>query len=212
MHAATRRVGVALSVLAALLIAGGGTPAAAQAVAEAPIFKVGDQWRWTGGAQRRVLAIEGSNTITTFWSSGCQNCRAYRDKNLTVIKLVDREGNIVVDDSQIGYKTLDFPLTIGKRWESNVMLVNRTTRVAEPYANQFRVEAQEEVKTKAGTFKAFRISHLQQRAHSTFSSEAGLTWRVTLWYSPDAKAVVKREANTRVNSGPDWELESYSLK
>jgi hypothetical protein len=181
-------------------------------VAQAPVFKVGDEWRWTGGGRRRIIAIEGEHTVTPMSNQECQNCRAYRDKNLTVVKLLDKEGNIVVNDSSVGYKMLDFPLAVGKRWDSDVSLVNRRTRVAEAYKNTFHVETYEEVKTKAGTFKAFRITHIQQRAHTSFSGDVGKTWRETLWYGPEVKAFVKREVNTKVEWGPDWELESYALK
>lgn len=181
-------------------------------VAEAPPFKVGDEWRWTGGGRRRIIAIEGEYTVTPLSTQGCQNCRAYRDKNLTVVKLLDKEGKIVVNDSSVGYKMLDFPLTVGKQWDSDVSLVNRTTKVAEPYKNTFRVEAYEAVRTQAGTFKAFRITHIQKRTHSSFSADAGKDWRETTWYSPEVKAIVKREVNTKVEWGADWELESYSLK
>ena len=67
----------------------------------------------------------------------------------------------------------------------------------------------EEVKTKAGTFKAFRITHIQQRAHTSFSGDVEEAWQETLWYGPGLKAFVKREVNTNVEWGPDWELESY---
>jgi hypothetical protein len=217
MRTPARRCVIGLTVFAAL--AGGAaplTPAAPQTspgpVAEAPVFKVGDQWRWTGGGQRRIVAIDGQHTVTPYSSAACKNCRAHRDKNLTIVKIVDPEGNIVVDDSQVGHKMLDFPLTIGKRWDSNVLLVNRTTKVAEPYKNTFHVEAYEDVTTKAGTFKAFRITQIQQRAHSSASHDAGRQWRASLWYSPAAKAFVKREVNTKVDWGADWELEAYSLK
>jgi hypothetical protein len=57
-------------------------------------------------------------------------------------------------------------------------------------------------------FKAFRISHIQERVHTPFSSGAGRYWRESLWYSPEVKALVKRDVNTRIELGPDWELES----
>jgi hypothetical protein len=197
------------------VLSGGGAIRAVRAqdhpVAEAPVLNVGDTWRWTGGRSRRVVAIEGSLVVTPLSNARCSGCRAYRDKNFTVVKLVDRDGK-VVNDPEIGYKMLDFPLKKGKTWESDQLLVNNTTRAPEPYKNTFAVEGYEEVKTKAGTFKAFRITHVQQRAHSSFGSEVGRSWRETLWYSPEAKAFVKREVNSRVTWGPDWELESYSLK
>jgi hypothetical protein len=181
-------------------------------VAEAPSLGVGDEWRWTGGGSRRVVAVDGALVVTPLSNERCRQCLAYRDKNLTVVKLVDRDGK-VVNDPVVGYRLLDFPLTIGKKWESDQVLVSNTTRAAEPYKNAFAVEGYEEIKTKAGTFKAFRITHVQEQAHVSLSSEAGRSWRETLWYSPEVGAFVKREVNTpRVKWGADWELESYSLR
>ena len=65
---------------------------------------------------------EGEQTVTPLSSQECQNCRAYRDKNLTIVKLLDKEGNIVVNESSVGYKMLDFPLSVGKRGDSDVSL------------------------------------------------------------------------------------------
>ena len=186
--------------------------AQAAPVAEAPVLSVGDQWRWSHGGSRRIVAVEGNLFTSPFSNERCNQCTAYRDRNLTIVKLVDKDGK-VVNDPEVGYKQLDFPLKIGKKWESDQVLVNNATRVSEPYKNEFAVEGYEEIKTKAGTFKAFRIVHIQQRAHSSFDGNAGRSWwRQTLWYSPEAAAFVKREVNSKVNWGPDWELESYSLK
>ena len=63
-----------------------------------------------GRGRRRITAIEGEQTVTPLSSQECQNCRAYRDKNLTIVKLLDKEGNIVVNESSVGYKMLDFPV------------------------------------------------------------------------------------------------------
>jgi hypothetical protein len=75
-----------------------------------------------------------------------------------------------------------------------------------PYDNSYEVEAYEDVKTKAGTFKAFRISYIQENKGSY-----SWTGRSTFWYSSEVKATIKRVAHTK-NFGTDWELESYSLK
>jgi len=211
MRRASRLAGslVVLSMIGAI-----STPVLPQApVADAPTLNIGDQWRWTNGGSRRVTAVEGNLIVTPFSNQRCTQCRAYRDKNLTIVKVLDKEGN-VVNDPEVGYKMLDFPLKVGKQWNSDHTLVNNTTGVSEQYKNGFSVEVYERVKTKAGTFTAFRITHVQQRAaHSSHGPDAGRSWRETLWYSPEVGAVVKREVNTaRVNWGPDWELESYSLK
>lgn len=206
------RPALALAMLLAVSAAVASLACAEAPVAEAPVFAVGDQWRWTGGGSRRVIAVEGDLIVTPYSNSRCSQCRAYRDRNLTLVKLVSKDGATVADQ-EIGYKMLDFPLTIGKKWHSDQALVNNATKVAEPYKNAFAVEAYEDVKTKAGTFKAFRITHVQERSHSSFSPDYGRSSRETLWYSPGAKAFVKREVNTaRAGWGADWELESYVVK
>jgi hypothetical protein len=211
---ARRRV-IALACGLASLSMAAALPAPARAqerpVGDAPTLHVGDEWRWTGGRSRRVVAVEGALIVTQLSTKRCPKCLAYRDRNLTVVKVVDPEGK-VVSDPAVGYKMLDFPLATGKTWESDQVLVNLTTRAAEPYRNSFAVEGYEEVKTKAGAFKAFRISHVQERTHTSVGLDAGRSRRETLWYSPEVGAFVKREANTAgVKWGPDWELETYRL-
>lgn len=59
---------------------------------------------------------------------------------------------------------------------------------------------------KAGTFRAFRISWMQEnRGPYGWRGHADLCW------SPEVKMFVKRAAHTS-GWGPDWELESYTLK
>jgi len=180
--------------------------------AEAPSLNVGEEWRWTNGMRRRIIAVEGDEIVTGHNTSTCQGCRAYRDRNLTITKVVDKNG-APVDEPGIGHKILDFPLTIGKKWESKQMLRQAQGPNVAEYKDLLAVEAYEPVTTKAGTFSAFRITHVQERAHNPIGNAVRLSWRETLWYSPDAKAIVKREVNTGTRSwGPDWEIESFSVK
>jgi len=201
-----------LAVLVAGCAAGVSQTSGPAPVAEAPSFKPGDEWRWTNGGHRRVIAVEAEESVTSYSSQYCRECRAYRDKNLTIVRLVDKEGNLVVLDWEVGYKMLDFPLKVGKQWASNATQVSQATKIAQPYKNLFIVEAYEDVKTKAGTFKAFRIGHVQELEHASVAADVGRTWREDLWYSPEVKAFVKREVITRVDWGPNWELESFSVK
>lgn len=124
--------------------------------AEAPTFVVGDEWRYTDGALLRVEAVEVDQVLTSleFRGNRCPGCKHYRDRNLTVLKV---DGAAIPDPyGSIGLKVLDFPLTIGKSWESNQTLARLASGVPEPYENAFKVEGYGDVKTKAGTFKAYR--------------------------------------------------------
>lgn len=63
------------------------------------------------------------------------------------------------------------------------------------------------MKTKAGTFKAYR---LVSNWTSTTSAGGAYRWTNQAWYAPDVKAVVKA-TSTNPNT-PEWELLSYTLK
>lgn len=183
-------------------------PAATPPVAEAPTFKIGDEWRWEGGdypTYVRVVALEGDGSVVEsnldVW---CRDgCRYTRDKNGIGISGVSGKGEPTYVS---GLKILDFPLTVGKEWTQQKELRNMRTGQMIPYFNVWKVEAFEEVKVKAGTFKAFRISYSQEaRGSYRWSGNA------SLWWSPDVKAFVKRVVHSS-DWGRDWELASYSLK
>lgn len=176
-------------------------------VAEAPTYQVGDEWRYSNGAVLRVVAIEEGHVVTTWTPNrGCPDCRDYRDKNFTIVKQVDKSG-APVSTSTIGFKTLDFPLQVDKEWQFRQDLFSRSYNRLMPYDNSFRIEGYEDVKTKAGTFKAFKIGYIQEN-----KGPYPWTGRVTSWYSPEAKAFVKRVVHTRGFPFDDAELDSYTLK
>jgi len=199
-----------LAVLVLLLVSvfpAAGEEVAPSVRAEAPQYRVGDDWRYSNGVVLRVVAIEDGQVVTiAIPNKPCEGCRYYRDQNFTVTQIVDRNGKPVVDDAAVGFKTLDFPLYVGKRWTSNQELrpVN-APYLRVHYDNTFTVEGYEEVTTKAGTFWAFKIGWYQVSQGGRFSGTA------SLWYSPEVKAVVKREVHT-ANWLSDVELESYTLK
>ena len=184
-------------------------PPSGQPVAEAPSYRVGDEWRRTTGEVRRVIALEAGLTVATR-SSGCSGCRYYVDGNLTLVKVLDRNG-VAVNDVLIGNKTFAFPLFVGKRWESEHRLPAGSLLLL--FKSTFVVEAYETVRTKAGTFEVFRILHvLEQQPSLDFVGQGSS--RELLWYSPSAKAAVKRQVTMSPfpgSWGRDWELESYSL-
>ncbi|HEV8643885.1 MAG TPA: hypothetical protein VGV13_22690 [Methylomirabilota bacterium] len=73
------------------------------------------------------------------------------------------------------------------------------------------MEGVEDVKTPAGTFKAYRIVRdwvlkggRAQVRHSDFR------WQTTTWFAPDVKLFVK--TTTTNPRGQEQELMSYSLK
>lgn len=172
----------------------------------APKLRVGDEWRYSRGVVVRVVAIEGDRIVTTASPyPRCPDCRFYRDQNLTVVSIVDKNGKAGVI-GEIGLQLTNFPLEVGKTWTSNVPLWSTSANRHLPYDNTFKVERLVDVKTKAGTFKAFEIAWTQE------NKAPGASWhgRATLYYSPEVRAIVKRQVHT---SGwfEDSELESFKL-
>ena len=193
-----------------------GAPALAQSSeAGAPTYAIGDEWRFSFGPAK-VVAIDGSQSVMEFPANKrCPGCRYFFDGQRTLSKVVDKDGN-QVNDLLVGLKVLDFPLSVGKEWHQTTNFFNEQTNRSLPMTHSFRVLAQEEVKTKAGTLKAFKISHSRDLQTSVGNLQGRRDWGTAVyWYSPEARAIVKREVMSTgaVRAfGSDYELESYSLK
>jgi hypothetical protein len=192
-------------------------PEAASATVEAPAYKVGDEWRFTGaGYTSRVWIAEVTgDTIVSLRErparvETCQGCRYVRDRNTTVLRVLDPNGQLR-SEVDSGLRTLDFPLRVGKTWDHNLDM-SSASGPTYSYTNHFTVEAYELVTVPAGTFKAFRIRQDQENLTSR-RRYTGLTW-----WSPDVRWVVKGQGLRETGLGYgsrgslDVELESYSLK
>ncbi len=183
------------------------TPTAGDITVDAPAYKIGDQWTYPGNVVT-VVGIDGEYVVKTSTSSrDCPGCRFFRDRNDVLVKVHDADGKPVSDYPISGLKMLDFPMRVGKEWQHETRLRQLSTGAFRPYMNYFKVEAYEDVKTRAGVFKAFRISYRQ------VSTGPGETWRgdSTLWWAPQVKMFVTRAVHTS-GWGTDWELSSYTLK
>lgn len=177
-------------------------------VVEAPSFKIGEEWNWTGGRYDtyvRVVALEGDGSVVEsnldIW---CRDgCRYILDKNGIATSGTNKKGEPTYVS---GLRILEFPLRVGKEWTQTIDLRESSSGAMRPYVNRWKVDAFEEVTVKAGTFKAFRISWYQEnRGVYLWSGSA------SLWWSPEVKAFVKRAVHTS-GWGNDWELASYVPK
>jgi hypothetical protein len=191
------------------------SPTLAQApTAEAPAYAVGDEWNRTDGPYK-VVAIQDGLTVREFPSNkDCPNCRFYSDANSVLVKVLKADGT-ESKHPLIGFPFLNFPLLVGKEWTYEATFFNEASNVMIPLRHTFRVLGYETVETKAGPLKAFKISHTRTRLNLKFSGERPDWGTATYWYSPEAKAVVKRQVVTTGavrNFGNDYELVSFSLK
>ena len=178
-------------------------PGADNVVAESPTFKVGDEWRYSNREVLRVVGFEGDYVITESNYRSCQGCRYFRDKNWTIVRVLDSQGK-PSEHLISGWKYLDFPLYVGKEWTQEIKGREITRGEPKWTFNRYKVTAYEEVSVQAGTFKAFRISHDAEH----WSGGGGHEDR---WYAPDVTAFVKRVALI-LGWGNDWNLVSYTLK
>ena len=97
-----------------------------------------------------------------------------------------------------------WPIQVGKQWSAIVAWIDRTDTQQQTYTltSVWTVEAYEEVKTPAGTFKAFKVT--RREIESGASQE--------LWYSPEVRSWIKiRGANT-ADGNYEEELTSFTLR
>jgi hypothetical protein len=75
----------------------------------------------------------------------------------------------------------DYPLEVGKSWKRSVTMTNHVTKQKVTYEQSVKVEAYEDLNTRAGTFKAFRV-----KSSDTLGSDN------TQWIAPDLGIFVKQ--------------------
>jgi hypothetical protein len=187
-------------------------PALAQAQsAGPPTYTAGDQWTYSTGGTVKVVSADGDTVVMTGLNRNCMTCLYHYTPTLTLIKVTDAQGN-AVDSTTLGFlplgndwKYYDFPLEPGKSWRISAQGLFRQSLIR--YTVDLKVAALEDVKTAAGTFKAYKI--LRNWTIETFARNRP-QWSQAVWFSPDARAVVK--FTTTQQGQNDFELTAYSLK
>lgn len=178
--------------------------------APAPRFAVGDSWTYTDGRQIKVVKIEDGGAVMTGAFAVCPACVAHYDRNLAIRKVTDTEGKPVeaarLDFLALGpdWKFYAFPLEVKKAWAFSAegLLRGKPQRFDVAVA----VTALEDVATKAGTFKAFKMERTWSFA------QGGQPNRFTdvVWFAPKAKFPVKfQSSRSGVKPG---ELSAYTVK
>jgi hypothetical protein len=185
-------------------------PALAQSV-EAPTLSLGDSWKRSNGVEYKVVRVEPESYLLEGLIVDCKTCLVKSAKDLAFIEATTADGK-PLDPTQVrgvfigaGWRFLDFPLQVGKEWRTGGTSFFRGS--PQQLTADYKVHAIEDVKTKAGTFKAYR---LVSNWTSTTSAGGAYRWTNQAWYSPEVKALVKA-TSTNPNI-PEWELISYTLK
>jgi hypothetical protein len=183
-------------------------------ISEPPIFSVGDEWTYSGGFVRKVVKVDENGVVISGYGN-CPTCLVYSNKNFSLIKVTRADGT--PPDPAVGFvpvgsewKLYEFPLEVGRKWTFSAagLFWNNVNH----YNFACKVEAYEDVTTRAGTFKAFRITRdVTITANRPMESRSKtFSWTTTEWFSPAAKAAVKWTSTKPEHS--DWELTAYTLK
>ncbi len=151
--------------------------------AERPTYSPGDKWVRTDG-EYELIRIERDRYI---FSAG-----AGREIELTRDLAVARmsRGNRVMTFEPP--PKLAWPLAVGKGGSDQVSW-SRSWKVggSDTVIFDWRVEAYETVRTRAGTFKAFRIGESLRWRQPRAMGERGLV----IWYAPEVQRFVKAEGS-----------------
>jgi hypothetical protein len=166
-----------------------GSPASAgEPQADRPTYAVGDTWLRTDGAYK-VIRVDDDRYV--FSAGPGQEIHLTRDLAIATFL---RANQIVQFDPPL---TIRWPLKVGA-WGTS----DGTWRTPDfPFGVHARltwsVDAFEEMRVPAGTFKAFRLSF--SAAPSSTSLEARWPARAgKLWYAPEARRFIKAEGRSEI--------------
>jgi len=204
-----RATALILALLPLALLAGGcadlGESRTVQ-LAERPTWEANDAWTYRGhratGAYtvtRKVLR-EGVFEGYDAYEVEAGDVRYWYTKRLGYVARLN--GGQVVRRA-VPPEDWQWPLQVGKQWSATVTWIDsgeQERRFA--LTSVWMVDAYEEVKTPAGTFKAFKVSRRE--------IESGV--RQEFWYSPAVKGWVKIRASGTADGDYEEELSAYSTR
>jgi hypothetical protein len=180
-----RSVAGTVAGLAVLLCA---LPGAAQAPrADRPTYAIGDKWIRSDGAYD-LLRIEHGRYV--FAADGGREIHLTRD--LGVAKIL-RAGQVVLELEPA--PGLSWPIEVGQTGVTWFTLKSFDPQFGQSLVRlTWKVEAYEDVRVPAGTFKAFRILQvLEPRFLATSPQSRRL--EVLLWYAPAIQQLVRASGN-----------------
>jgi hypothetical protein len=180
-----------------------------------PKYVVGDEWKLSNGEAWKVVKAEAEMVVLQRSGfAGCPDCLYHYNNTGDLLKTERSDGAPPAWISGMlpvgkGWKSYAYPIELKKEWRFTG--TGLTQRGTVNFTADCRVEAYEDVTTKAGTFKAFRVSRQWRAIGSDIQNPSGFTWSDTVWFAPDTKTTVKyKSLNPRAPA--DWELTAYTVK
>ena len=183
-----RSKGTVAGTLAGLLVLGGALAASAQAPkAERPSYAVGDKWIRSDGAYD-LIRIENGRYV--FAADGGREVHLSRD--LGVAKIV-RGGQVLLElEPPPG---LTWPLEVGQSGVSWLTLKSLDPQFGQSVVRlTWKVDAYQDVRVPAGTFKAFRIVQVLEPRFLAASPQSRRL-ELAFWYAPAIQQLVRADGN-----------------
>ncbi len=165
---------------------------------EVPVVKVGDTCVYARRDQFKELTPYAQVVVSL-------NVKGYvaefRDRDATGPKTetahYTREGNVFLNDGPAGkivnapfVPRFQFPLAVGKTWNNVSYSYELANGQKGTWEVSGKVEAIEELKVPAGTFRAAKV-----QLTGSLKSGSGGVMTETIWYSPDTGCVLKHMRN-----------------
>ena len=176
-------------------------------LAERPTWSAGDSWTYRGRGQsgtynvtRKVLR-EGLFEGRDGYEIDAGGTHYWYTKQLGYLARTKGDQTTRLASPPEDWQ---WPLQVGKQWSAIVNWTDQTDTQQQTYTltGLWSVEAYEEVKTPAGTFKAFKVT--RREVESGASQE--------FWYSAEVKGWIKiRGANT-ADGNYEEELTSFTVR
>ncbi|HEU4439215.1 MAG TPA: caspase family protein [Methylomirabilota bacterium] len=163
-------------------------PVSAQAPkAERPTYTVGDKWIRSDGAYD-LIRIENGRYV--FAADGGREVHLTRD--LGIARIV-RGGQVVLELEPPASPT--WPLEVGQWGVSWLTLKSLDPQYGQSVARlSWKVDAYEDVRVPAGTFKAFRIAQVLEPRFLAASPQARRV-ELVFWYAPAIQQLVRADGN-----------------
>jgi caspase domain-containing protein len=183
-----RSKGTVAGAIASLLVLCGGLTAWAQAPkAERPTYAVGDKWIRSDGAYD-LIRIENGRYV--FAADGGREVHLTRD--LGVAKII-RGGQVLLElEPPPG---LTWPLEIGQSGVSWLTLKSLDPQFGQSVVRlTWKVDAYQDVRVPAGTFKAFRIVQVLEPRFLAASPQSRRL-ELAFWYAPAIQQLVRADGN-----------------
>ena len=178
---------------------------------EAPVWQVGDFWRYQMEDKRgwMVQVVKVEKDLYIIDVPGDQYRHGFDPKTLQFKTFVDAQGKKIPPPAESAL-LYDFPLSVGKKW-TRVIKVQPETGPPQTYYYMYEVVSFESINVTAGAFYAFKV---ERELYTTQGKTPSLITHV--WYAPEAKNVVKyksmRPEGDRLGTPQEsFELASYRL-